>query len=311
MQFMKTSAAGGTFSVISTRPIQTYQWVFGDGETSTDAQPSHVYPERGEYTVNVTVSDMDGNFTSKHERITVGYDWHVYGELQAVIDNAEVGDTIFVHRYAQGSDSEYSYSHITVTKKLEIIGLDECRMSVLKYEGTAGILSGFVLHGEVERSSLTLLESNPRISNCVFADNKLEYRYGGGVYARNSAATFEDCTFVGNTADYGGGAVFAEGTYAFPSFYRCEFTQNESSNAGGAILVRGILSEPPEQSAVFPTIQECLFIENRAAQQLGSPVSGGAIHIGTGCHADLVSNVFQGNSPCDVGYDDIKSADHN
>jgi large repetitive protein len=38
----------------------TYQWDFGDGGTSTEADPSHAYSSRGEKTVTLTVSDSGG-----------------------------------------------------------------------------------------------------------------------------------------------------------------------------------------------------------------------------------------------------------
>ena len=39
----------------------TYAWDFGDGSTSTDAQPAHVYAVAGEYTPTLTVTDGNGS----------------------------------------------------------------------------------------------------------------------------------------------------------------------------------------------------------------------------------------------------------
>ena len=38
----------------------TYAWEFGDGGTSTEQNPSHVYAAIGSYTAKVTVSDGKG-----------------------------------------------------------------------------------------------------------------------------------------------------------------------------------------------------------------------------------------------------------
>ncbi|WP_344710937.1 PKD domain-containing protein [Aeromicrobium flavum] len=40
--------------------IASYLWNFGDGETSTAANPSHTYDEEGVYTVTLTVTDNEG-----------------------------------------------------------------------------------------------------------------------------------------------------------------------------------------------------------------------------------------------------------
>jgi hypothetical protein len=45
----------------------SYLWEFGDGETSTDENPSHSYDNTGYYTVSLTVTDDRGN-SSTHTR---------------------------------------------------------------------------------------------------------------------------------------------------------------------------------------------------------------------------------------------------
>lgn len=55
----QSSASGGTGSY-------TYAWDFGDGDTSSDANPSHSYTTAGTYNVTLTVTDSSGrNFTTK------------------------------------------------------------------------------------------------------------------------------------------------------------------------------------------------------------------------------------------------------
>jgi hypothetical protein len=39
-----------------TRGQPTYKWDFGDGSSSTDANPSHTYPKVGDFTATVTVT---------------------------------------------------------------------------------------------------------------------------------------------------------------------------------------------------------------------------------------------------------------
>ena len=53
------------FQNLSTGPSLTYAWTFGDGGTSTLANPVHVYNTDGNYTVNLTVTDQYGCTDSK------------------------------------------------------------------------------------------------------------------------------------------------------------------------------------------------------------------------------------------------------
>lgn len=53
------------FQSLSTGPNLTYAWTFGDGGTSTLANPVHVYIADGNYTVNLTVTDQYGCTASK------------------------------------------------------------------------------------------------------------------------------------------------------------------------------------------------------------------------------------------------------
>lgn len=51
--------------------IVSYSWTFGDGGTSTAADPSHVYQSAGTYTARITVTDNDGASTSAATTINV------------------------------------------------------------------------------------------------------------------------------------------------------------------------------------------------------------------------------------------------
>ncbi|HOD94822.1 MAG TPA: PKD domain-containing protein [Candidatus Hydrogenedentes bacterium] len=53
VQFIDLSLPGGA-------PINAWLWQFGDGTTSTEASPSHVYNNPGSYTVQLTVSSAAG-----------------------------------------------------------------------------------------------------------------------------------------------------------------------------------------------------------------------------------------------------------
>jgi PKD repeat protein len=61
------------FNDTSTGSPTTWSWLFGDGNTSSVQNPAHIYMSPGNYTVNLTVSNIDGsNTTGKFEYIHVG-----------------------------------------------------------------------------------------------------------------------------------------------------------------------------------------------------------------------------------------------
>ena len=59
------------FNDESTGTISTIEWDFGDGTTSNELNPNHTYSEPGNYTVTVTITDVEGNTQSFTQTITI------------------------------------------------------------------------------------------------------------------------------------------------------------------------------------------------------------------------------------------------
>ncbi len=53
------------FTSTSTNRINSYLWDFGDGQTSTQQNPSHTYTTEGEFTVSLTTTNDSGNNTKE------------------------------------------------------------------------------------------------------------------------------------------------------------------------------------------------------------------------------------------------------
>ncbi len=51
--------------------IETYQWDFGDGTTSQEANPTHTYAEKGKYTIKITVTYADRTVRSTDRELMV------------------------------------------------------------------------------------------------------------------------------------------------------------------------------------------------------------------------------------------------
>jgi PKD repeat protein len=78
------------FTDLSSGVIDSWEWNFGDGLTSTDQNPSHQYNSAGTYTVSLTVSGSDGDDTeTKTDFITV-----TEGQTKVGVPTLETGKYI-------------------------------------------------------------------------------------------------------------------------------------------------------------------------------------------------------------------------
>lgn len=289
----RTSSATLQFAAVTNRTPTDVAWDFGDLATSAEASPAHTYAARGTYTINLDVVDISGRQASAHATVTVGHDWRVPqdGALQKAINSAWDGDTVFVG--AGGGP-------LLIEKDLEILAVTPCELSLVQYRGVGGVLRGFSVTGAPGKktSALVLEDATPLIQDCLFSDG--DAVYGGAVLAQDSAARFERCEFVGNRADLGGGAVYARGTHAFPSFSNCTFQDGRAGQAGAALcFVRyeggdealGVVSRGA--SPAEPVVQDCVFSDNEALQ-------GGAV-LTYDCAARFERCQFIGNESDEGG----------
>ncbi len=56
-----------------TPPYTSFHWDFGDGNTSLDQNPTHIYTRRDNYTAVLIVMDSTGNQSSDTAQVTIGY----------------------------------------------------------------------------------------------------------------------------------------------------------------------------------------------------------------------------------------------
>ncbi len=100
-----------------------------------------------------------------------------------------------------------------------------------------GVIEGFVItHCYASYLGGGAIRYNPgltlTVENCRFIENRAEDG-GGAILARNTNLEVINCTFIRNSAGKGGGAVYAYVTG--PDIINCSFIENHSGSDGGAI----------------------------------------------------------------------------
>ncbi|GAA2434250.1 PQQ-dependent sugar dehydrogenase [Streptomyces macrosporus] len=117
----------------------TYSWDFGDGGTSTQANPTHTYRENGTYTATVTVKDPSGRTGSASVHLTVGNTApKVTLELPGDGQLFTFGDEVpFKVRVSDPEDKRIDCSRVKVT---HILGHDSHGHPVTSATGCSGTI---------------------------------------------------------------------------------------------------------------------------------------------------------------------------
>lgn len=148
--------------------------------------------------------------------------------------------------------------------------VDGCR-----FEGnTAGVIPAG-LGGAIG----AVVGSDPVIRRCVFIDNEAGSA-GGAVWVDNSPAKLVNNYFLGNTADWTGGAI--ENTASASVVSGCVFSGNNATNShGGAMTISG---------SVSPRIKNNSFAGNHAG------FAGGGIALDVVSPPVLANSILWGNT---------------
>ncbi|MHC4641230.1 MAG: right-handed parallel beta-helix repeat-containing protein [Planctomycetota bacterium] len=144
------------------------------------------------------------------------------------------------------------------------------------------VLDGFTIkHGNASSSShdrgggMYNSSGDPTLINCRFIEN-FASRLGGGMFNYyDSSLTMNNCTFIGNSADNGGGAYLQGNAMVI----NCSFTANTSYQGGGAAHNSGAI-----------TFLNCIFSGNSNDED----DTGGGLNSGGGTQT-LFNCTFSGN----------------
>jgi hypothetical protein len=77
-----------------------------------------------------------------------------------------------------------------------------------------------------------ILGSSPMVTNCTFIQNSANF--GGGMINNGGSSALTNCTFTGNSADARGGGVY-NGLNSSPTLTNCAFNGNSADLNGGGL----------------------------------------------------------------------------
>ena len=168
--------------------VLSYLWDFGDGSTSTIENPNHIYTERGEYTVSLTVEDLDGEIDSV-STVVIIEDYLVY--------ETESNNRL---EYADGP----IYENKIVTAKLDSYDIkdfyyfDVVRAGEIVIEATTDSADGIYwnLYDEPNLDSKVLSTSLPSLSYVAEPG-----RYYLGIYNKEENDITYDINITGTIKD--------------------------------------------------------------------------------------------------------------
>lgn len=87
-----------TFAGLTTKAVEQWTWDFGDGNSSAEQSPVHVYEQPGAYGVSVQINATDGNTYAAVDPIAV----LAYADtMNTVADTASLGESVRIDVYAR------------------------------------------------------------------------------------------------------------------------------------------------------------------------------------------------------------------
>lgn len=140
-----------TFSNQTSGSVVSYLWEFGDGSSSTDENPIHVYQNSGWYVVSLTAIDIFGSTHTSFKRINVGNSYEI---------TIEGSSFSFPELDENNCKVEYLSSEIVKLSSSASTSYDSNRRSVIDYLFSYGAAKGF--------SGVTSIKSFDRRDNGRF-----------------------------------------------------------------------------------------------------------------------------------------------
>jgi len=301
-------------------------WDFGDGNTSTEANPIHTYTSVAIFQATLTVTDNDGATHSNTIPVNVQdgttiYTGNVFGTWDAAGSPYRIegditipaGQTLIIEPgvevsfqswysltvngiiIADGTSNEpILFTGNTITGWLGIRFVNASNGSLLNHviveRGRATGASPFDSGG-----GIYIENANPTISNSTIRDNYAKFS-GGGLYLNGSNAQLVGNTIVNNQAGQGGSA-YGGGIYMSNS--NPLVTNNVIAN--NLVYIAGVYTTPTGGGGgIFasnsnPVLRGNLIQGNAVDGGSSRNARGGALYLGN-ADAILINNTITGNT---------------
>lgn len=304
--------------------IVSYQWDFGDGNTSTELNPSHTFIDIDRYSVRLIVTDNDGATNTNTIVIEVqdgttlaggdvsgtwtlaGSPYRVEGDITVPAGatlNIEPGVTVdFIDWFsltvngtlqANGSESQpvlFTSAAVAGWKGIYFINAPDG--SLLEYciveNGKSRAAAPYNVGG-----AAYMLNSNPVIRNSILRNN-LVSSFGGALYCDNSNPLVEGCNITNNSA-HDGGAIYCTNN-SQPQFRGNTISYNSSSAYGGYSPATA------GGGGIYLSNSDALFEKNvishntvYASGNVPSHARGAALYVNSS-NPQLIGNTIYGNS---------------
>ena len=237
-QFTNTSTTNP-----SGQQITGYQWNFGDGQTSTEQNPSHTFASDGPHTVTLTVSCGDGLCTdTKTQTVTV---------YAAPIANAGPDQTIPYNSFAQLSGSggsgtfnfrwePYNMVANPNAQNTQTVSLTQDQtytLTVTNPQGQCVDTDEVTIH--IEGSALTVTANANPSSICYGGSTQLTANAGGGM--GSSTYSWSPTTALSNPNIYNPIANPTQTTTYTCTVYNAQ--TNQTATASVTVTVNDVIVE--------------------------------------------------------------------
>jgi len=289
-------------SMPGSAPITAWQWTFGDGETSEDQHPTHIYTTLGAHGVTLSVTSANGQDSeTKPDYIQVFAAVFVDQNNASGVEDGTSWATAFtaIHEgidaaWAMGGADVWVAEGVYEEARPNATGSLVLREEVHVYGGFTGVetdvdqrdwpehetlIDGRHARGGQRAYHVVLGADNATLDGFTIRGGNANSGSGsrdrgGGMFNDGVSPAVVNCTFEGNSANYGGGGL-CNVNGAAPAVANCRFDGNQAAAAlfsqsyGGAML---------NLSGAAPVVTNCVFYDNEAHASVLSNALGGAIY---------------------------------